>query len=278
LNTGDGLDGTAAFFGDGNYAYTVRVAGLPIYKDEGRHLLHLGFSYTYRRANEQEPTVPNTGGFGPNIVRFSARPELRDAIGDFARFTTSGSGTGLQVLPGNGARLVDTGTFAADSTSVFDMEFLYILGPFFIQSELAYAKANDAQIGAVHKDLNFYGGYVQASYILTGENRLYDTRLGRLGTAYLDVNTPFWFVRDEDGHLSAGSGAWEVATRYSWLNLNDGPVTGGKVNGWEVALNWYLNDSLKIQFEYMHNNRYDMKPNTIPGNVDGLATRIQWLF
>src|SRR4029077_20813353 len=73
----------------------------------------------------------------------------------------------------------------------------------------------------------FGGGYVQLSYLLTGENRSYDKRLGRLDTYYLGKGTgkgPFtnaWFVKDEDGRFNYGLGAWELAARWSYLNLND---------------------------------------------------------
>jgi phosphate-selective porin OprO and OprP len=34
-----------ASFGDGKYAFSARVSGLPIYEDDGRYLLHLGLAY-----------------------------------------------------------------------------------------------------------------------------------------------------------------------------------------------------------------------------------------
>ena len=40
-----------ASFGDGRYAFTARVSGLPIYEDDGRYLLHLGMSYQFRNGS-----------------------------------------------------------------------------------------------------------------------------------------------------------------------------------------------------------------------------------
>src|SRR5262249_37164104 len=37
-----------ASFGDGRYAFTARVSGLPIYEDDGRYLVHLGAAYQFR--------------------------------------------------------------------------------------------------------------------------------------------------------------------------------------------------------------------------------------
>ena len=77
-----------------------------------------------------------------------------------------------------------------------------------------------------------------------------------------------------------GRGAWEIATRWDYLNLNDGPIKGGVVDGCEVALNWYLNPNVKIQFEYMDNNRFHLNPAGTPvgktdGVVQGFGTRLQ---
>src|SRR5262249_14559605 len=148
------------------------------------------------------------------------RPQLRDAIGDF------GSG----VLPGSTARLVDTGPFASGSTGIIGTEVFYVHGPFSAQAEWAWAFANDSVVGGVNQgSLGFNGGYVQLTYFLTGENRTYDRRLGREGSTYIaSPYTPFWLVGRDGGGLSFGPGAWELAARWSYLNLNDGPIRGGR--------------------------------------------------
>ena len=85
-------------------------------------------------------------------------------------------------------------------------------------------------------------------------------------------------TRGEDGGFLLGRGAWEVAARYNYLNLNDGPIRGGVVGGTELALNWYLNPAVKVQFEYMTNNRWDLKKGLAPGDVQGFGTRVQLSF
>src|SRR5205823_2086747 len=106
-----------ADFGDGEYAATGRLTGLPIDECEGRHLLHLGVSGTWRKAERPDP-----GGADPQIVRFRARPSLRDAIGDFGTTSVGGIPNELSPtavpLPGNTSRLVDTGNVQADATTV----------------------------------------------------------------------------------------------------------------------------------------------------------------
>jgi phosphate-selective porin OprO/OprP len=272
---------SAADFGDGAYGYTARLTALPLYECEGRQLLHLGVSGTFRD-NEPSDTPPVAGAVGGRVSEFRARPEMRDAIGDFGG-TLAGTTT---VLPGDTKRLVDTGVFNSDSTTVIGTELLYILGPFSVQGEYAWTQANDSFVrlanGNNGKSLGapvFNGGYVSLSYFLTGENRTYDKRLGRLGSTYIaSPFTPFFAVRGEDGQTHYGLGAWEIAARYSRLDLNNGGIRGGKEDGLTLGLNWYLNTNLKIQFDYLHNNRYDLGTGVIPGNVDGLGIRTQFFF
>ncbi len=160
-----------------------------------------------------------------------------------------------------------------------------------MQAEWAFSIVNDVSAVQTSSSVltpvptsnrSFNGGYVELSYFLTGENRYYDRRYGRLGSYYIDrPNTPFWLTRGEDGRLTMGRGAWEVAARYSYLNLNDGPVQGGVLNGVEAGVNWYLNNNVKVQFEYMYNEREDkssaVNGNT-PGSIQAIGTRVQWQF
>jgi phosphate-selective porin OprO/OprP len=86
-----------ASFGDGKYAYSGRVSGLPAYEDDGRWLLHLGVAYQVRKGSS--PLDFSGGSVLPgdenaDLVRFRARPGIRDAVG----------------LQGDPARVVDTGT------------------------------------------------------------------------------------------------------------------------------------------------------------------------
>ena len=277
---------TAADFGDGDYAATGRLSALLLDEAEDRHLLHVGLSGTYRKA---ENSPANGGVTGPSMVQFAARPELRDAQGNF----------GSTGLPGNSVRLVDTGALAGRGSTVLGSELLYILGPFSAQAEWALDYANSVTSGVAatrttRSTLNtqtrsFNGGYVQLSYFLTGETRQYDKAFGRLGSNYI-ANRPFsnfWLKRDENGGVAWGSGAWEVAARYSYLNLNDGTIQGGVLGCTSVGLNWYLCNNVKVQFEYNTSERWDKGVNPLAstggggnqsGFVDGFGTRVQFQY
>jgi phosphate-selective porin OprO/OprP len=240
------------------------------------------------------------GGFGvlpgaAHTITLSARPELRDDA-------PSGDG----VIPNsNDVRMISTGTITCASQWLYGAESLYILGPLSFQAECGWTQINDAtavaaQTGAslsasvtgapaialkTPTDYTFFGGYVQVSYMLTQEYRAYDRRLGRLSTYYLGKqgpHTPFWLVRDNNGNFNSGLGAWELAARYSYVNLNDGTgsarIQGGIMDGLTVGVNWYLNNNLKLQFDYVHNNRSDLPATAVPGNTDGLGIRCQFMF
>jgi len=264
-----------ADFGDGEYAMSARITGLPIYENDGRCLLHLGASISYRNSEKPDP-----GLAGPGVTRFRARPQMRDAIGDFGNFTFPTNGTlPATQLPGNTNRLVDTGNISSSSNTVLGTELFYVHGPFSLQSEWAFAWINGAKVGGKNVgELGFNGGYVEASYFLTGENRIYDRRLGREGSTYIAAPfTPFWAVRDEDGRINIGWGAWEVASRWNYLNLNDSPIHGGILQGFEGGVNWYLTTNMKLQFEYLYEQRW-ARPGQISGWMNGFGTRVQMFF
>jgi len=256
-------DGAA--IGDDNWAYSARLTALPVYENEGRCLVHLGANVTYKSA------LANTVGapVGPRFVDFAARPEMRDTIGGYQN-----------VGPGDGNACVDTGLIQCNNATIPGFEFFSVLGPLTLQSEASLAYANDATAvtppgGATlafpAHTLGFWGGYVQVAYFLTGENRQYDRRFGALKVSGVRPYSPFFFKFDRSGGICQNLGALELAARYSYLNLNDGPVQGGVLGSTSIGLNWYLNPNLKIQFEYLNTNRWDIGAGTLaaPGNISG---------
>ena len=98
--------------------------------------------------------------------------------------------------------------------------------------------------------------------ILTGEHRPYHRKTGVLGRV----------VPDED-FGEYGCGAWEVAGRWSMLDLNDSDVRGGRLNNATLGLNWYLNKFTKFQFNYIH--AFLDSPVNGNGNADIVAARAQ---
>jgi phosphate-selective porin OprO/OprP len=280
---GDTAASTGTFFGDGQWLAQARLTALPIYECEGRNLLHVGISGGWRNGSNNLANSPL------RTFQARARPELRDDNPD-------GSPGGVQSAPdSNSNRLIDTGVIAADRLFLVGSELLYICGPFSLQGEYG-AQYLQRAVGVAPagftfnpkitppQDYVFTGGYVQLAYTLTGENRAYDKRFGTLDRTYFRGGpyTNAWLVRDEDGHLDAGWGAWEVAGRYSYVCLNDGHglnrIQGGTLNGVSLGLNWYLNANLKTMFDWVYDQRADTPKGTNEGYTSGFGMRVQFEF
>jgi phosphate-selective porin OprO/OprP len=134
-------------------------------------------------------------------------------------------------------RFVDTGNFAADSAMILGGEFAGVFGPFWVASEYITADVDAPAVG----DPSFDGFYVQAGWYLTGEHRRFDG-----GDGAFDRQKPKNNFGSPDG-----SGAWEIAVRYSTLDLNDAGVNGGEQDDISVALNWYLNPVTRLMLNYV---------------------------
>jgi phosphate-selective porin OprO/OprP len=133
---------------------------------------------------------------------------------------------------------VSTGSLDVDHTQLFGGESALVLGPFSLQGEYVSSVNELADDGSAC----FQGFYVQASYFLTGEHRPYRTSSGTF-----DRVRPRRNFR-QDG----GWGAWELATRYSWLDLEDENVSGGgELRDVTFGLNWYLNPNVRIMWNYI---------------------------
>lgn len=183
----------------GEWNVSARLTGLPLYRDGGRHLLHLGLSVSDRHPVDDE-------------VRFRSRPEAHLA-----------------------ERLADTGPIAADGLTLLDLEGAFVDGPFSLQGESIHASVRSPD----GSDPQLASFYLYGSYFLTGEHRRY-----RTSTGAFDRTRP---SRD----LGSGPGAWEVAVRYSSLDLTDAGVEGGRLDDWTAAVNWYLYSNVRAMLDYV---------------------------
>lgn len=129
-------------------------------------------------------------------------------------------------------RLVDTGTLMADGADLLGLESAFTSGPFWASAEYMQASLD----GPANADLD--GFSVDAGWFITGEGRRF--KVNKFDRVIPDT------IFGKDG----GTGAWEVALRYSELDLTDGVVAGGSQEGVTVALNWYLNSATRLGFNY----------------------------
>jgi len=275
---------SGTFFGDGQFGAQGRLTCLPLWECEGRHYLHLGVSGGWRNGSNNLAASPL------RTFQLRARAETRDD-------DPAASPGGGQLIPNaNSNRLIDTGPIAAENDYIMGLELLYVRGPFSLQAEYGWnflqgafgvAPAGLTLNPAIvpPQDYTFDGGYVQLAYTLTGESRAYDRFIGTLARDYFGPKgnfTNFWVVRGENGGWDWGWGAWEIAARYSYTNLNSGTglnrIQGGQLNGATVGLNWYLNSNLKCQFDYVYNHRYNLPAGSFPGSIYGYGMRVQLSF
>jgi phosphate-selective porin OprO/OprP len=211
---------------DEQTAWIGRVAVAPF--SSNNWLVHLGANYQY---------VISPNDAGPTATpRYAAqlrdRPELRL----------------------DGTRLVDTGAIDSEHTSVGGLEGAFQTGPFMVEGEWFRYKIE--RRNSALPDPHFTGWYVQGSWVLTGEPRVYNPVEARFDAPKMAYNF----------NPEAGTwGAFELAARYSDLDLNYregalgttpaatlGAVRGGEQKIYTVGVNWYLNPSMRVMVDYQH--------------------------
>jgi phosphate-selective porin OprO/OprP len=161
-----------------------------------------------------------------NEIRYRARPEARI----------------------DGLRLVDTGTLTVRQAHQLGFEGAVVYGPFSAQSEYMLAlPQNVITDNPTLDDPTFWAFYIFASYFLTGEHRPYEE--GIFGRAKPKRNLNL---------KKGGFGAFEVAARFSWIDLDDAFAfdrsTGGEQRDFTFGVNWYPNPNTRIIMNYVYAN------------------------
>ena len=220
---------------NGQGAVTMRVTYLPWYDEatNGRGLLHLGAGYSYRTN-------------GDDTLRLRSRPESHMA-----------------------PYVLDTDTITnAPNYQLYNGELALVYGAFSAQAEYFGLSLN--RNGGFNNE-QFNGCYLNLSYFLTGENRTYDRHSGTFNRIKPFGN--FFRVRDENGCVQTGIGAWEVAYRCSYGDLIDGVINGGRTLDHTFGLNWYLNPYTRLMLNYIHSNTDDAIAQN--GNINIVQMRAQ---
>lgn len=209
------LVGTQTY--DEQSGFVGRVSYVPFKRTDA--LIHVGANVNL--VLSPAATGPGLPGGAASPIRLRERPELRV----------------------DGTRLVDTGNIDADGVTALGVELgaqrknLYLQAEYF---DIAVERRSSAL-----PDPDFSGWYIQAGWTLTGEARRYNAAGGFDGPR---PAKPF--------DLKAGTwGAWELAARYSVLDLNDredalpalGSIRGGEQSIFSLGLNWYVNNGVTLQ-------------------------------
>ncbi len=216
--------------GDGEWGVAGRLSWLPLYRDNGRYLVHLGLGSWFSDLDD-------------DVSRWRARPLLRN---------------GNAVLH----NVVAISQVHADNEFKFSPELVVQYGPFLLQAEYMSGWIHGVdrivtagsvfspvqkEVKVSKRDFLGQGFYVEGLWFLTGEHRSYNQKTGLFGRVMPFRN--FYGVRGEGGHIFS-PGAWQVGLRYSYLDLNDNGIHGGELHDVTVGLNWFLNPNVKIQWNY----------------------------
>ena len=137
--------------------------------------------------------------------------------------------------------LVDTGHIPDGRASQADFEVAWVKGPFSLQTEFLGSQVERPGLPT----LDFGGYYLMATWSPTGESRPYSRADGVL--TGLAPSHPFTFKH-------GGPGAWELALRFSHLDLTDKDVQGGRMNTMTAGVSWYMNVHAKVMLNYVHGN------------------------
>ena len=149
-------------------------------------------------------------------------------------------------------RWLDTGVLdGTEMSSIIGLEYVLNVGAFQFCGE--YLNSNVSRKTA--RDLQFDGGYFYVAYMLTGEHMPWDRKSGTL--ARIKPFENFFLVRDCDGCLRRGTGAWQIAARYSKADFTDQDgvtsenIYGGNGHSLTLDLNWYWNPHARMQFNWL---------------------------
>ena len=231
--TGNKIADAGSF--DEQQAVLGRLSGVVYTDDTAKIVVSANGTYVFKVADAA------AGAGAPGNFTLSGAPEL--------------------TVDNTGAKLVSTGTLNARRVVQWGLESAGQWKNFYGQA--GYFGFHVDQRTAA-PSVGFGGWYAQASWVVTGESRPYNPASGAFGSP--KPAKPFAL----DG---SSWGAFEVAARYSDLNLNDnegalgsampaGGVHGGDQRVATVGLNWYPNTMLR--FELQAQNVQVSRIGTIP--------------
>jgi len=273
---------TAASTFDEQEGLVGRLSWLPISEDHAHWLIGVNGTYVIKLPESVAYGLPNLsntpGATALNSFTFSDPPEF--------------------TFDSNGYTLANTGALNANHISQWGVETagnwrsLYGQAGYYgyevDRSQVAYASTTGTQIVQPEAD-HFSGWYAQGTWLLTGEERLYNVGTGAFTPPH--VTTPLNFEKGEWG-------AFELAARYSDLNLNDhvnntanvvianaagspagthtydfyNTVRGGDQRVITAGVNWYPNDVVRfaVNYELIQNSK--LQSGASPNPLTGVTT------
>jgi phosphate-selective porin OprO/OprP len=269
---------TAAPNFDEQQALVGRFSWLPISTSDVRWLVGVNGTYVIKppdaTINGAADLSTTPGGTARNSITLSDPPEL--------------------TADSNGYTLTNTAALNASHVTQWGVETALQWGSLYGQAgyygfnvartPVAFATTTGTQIIKPSND-NFSAWYVEGTWLLTGENRLYNAATGAFTSP--KVAHPFGF--GDNG----GIGAWELALRYSDTNLNDhindpanvitaasgtartydyyNTVRGGDQRIVTAGINWYPNNVIRFALDYELIQSSRLQSGTSPNPLTGIT-------
>ena len=201
------------------YAVTGRATYVP-YKTKD-NLLHIGLSASWREGLEDRYQI------NENMEVYSAK------------------------------KIVESANLPVDNMTNYGIEAAWQHNSLLVQGEY-FSQDISVKENTGTLDADFSGYYVQASYILTGEQHRY--KKGR----FVNLNPQGKY------------GAFEFVARYSELDAKDNN-RGHIANNTTLGINYYLNKETRIMFNYIHGELEG--PNVqFENSGDAYSARVQYSF
>ncbi|MDG2334762.1 MAG: porin [Myxococcota bacterium] len=155
--------------------------------------------------------------------------------------------------------VADTGNLSTDGADLLNLELAVVGGPLSFQAEYTNAWADFGAAGTVRS----WGMYAQGSFFLTGEHRNYKLKKGVFGR--IKILKP----------LGEGWGAWEIAARFSRLQLlNASSNNAGNIRDITLGLNWYLFSNFRVMANYVYSD-IDNAVEKYQGDANIFQMRVQ---
>ena len=209
-----------------------------------------------------EPADTAAGPVTTQSVRLQERPELRVS----------------------GVRLVDTGAINSDGLTAYGLEAGASWKNLYGAGEWYKIDVNRQTIPPAVSpfDPSFSGWYVQGAWAITGEHH-----------GWTNANGGFVGIRPAKlfDPKRGTWGAWELAARYSELDLNDrdgaagaaapaGGIRGGEQKISTLGLNWYPNNVIRFLLDYQWTrvDRLNAAGASIGEDVNVVSFRSQFAF
>lgn len=238
---------TGGYIGDSyQLSLNSRLAASPWYDETsgGRGYLHLAVSGMLARPDGDASPLDSNSNEG----RFRTRGEIRSS-----------------------ERWIDTGRIAsAEWYEILGTEAMLNIGPLQIVGEYQNSWLQ-REIGS---NLFFHGAYVYVAYMLTGEHVPYDRESGTIDR--LEPFENFFIVDTCHDDIEGGWGAWQIAARFSYLDLSDDDILGGREDNFTLAMNWYWTPYSKMQLNVVFGDIENREP--VSGFTAGHFTTVGTRF